>query len=113
MWSTFLAAKDIWNIFLKTIDYVKNLEIKHIVEGGAGGEGWYYLRHYMTRCVRKSICNSPLNAVNYIFSYQIVYRIYKSTAKHKSNPPKKKKSKTARRVSLSHWYCGWKMFMLE
>ena len=39
MWSTFLAAKDIWNIFLKTIDYVKNLEIKRIVEGGAGGGG--------------------------------------------------------------------------
>ena len=42
MWSTFLAAKDIWNIFLKTIDYVKNLEIKRIVEGAAGGGVWYY-----------------------------------------------------------------------
>ena len=44
----------------------------------------------MTHCVRKSICDSPLNVVNCIFSYQIMYRIYKSTAKHKSNSKKRK-----------------------
>ena len=49
------------NVFLKTIDFVKNLEMMQIAgaggEGGGGGGG-HALRLIMTQCMQKSICDS-------------------------------------------------------
>ena len=48
--------KGIQNIFWKTIDFVKNLEMTQIV----GGEGSCSLRHYSAMSTKIDMC-SPLN----------------------------------------------------
>ena len=59
---TFFYPKDIQTFFLKTIDFVENLEITQTAMGGGGGGrgGGHVLCIIMTQCVRKSICDSPL-----------------------------------------------------
>ena len=41
MYSTFFAVEDIWNISQRTISFVKNRQMMHIVEGAVS----YYLRY--------------------------------------------------------------------
>ena len=48
--------KDIPNFFWKIIDFVENLEITQIA-----GDGAHVLCVILTKCIRKSMCDSPLN----------------------------------------------------
>ena len=58
MGSTCFAVKDVWNIFLKTINFVENLEVTHII--GAVGVMLFtslwritYENRYVTHSLQK------------------------------------------------------------
>ena len=67
------------NAFLKTIDFVKNLEMMQIAgaggEGGGGG-GRHALRLIVTQCMQKSICDSSHHKWNVLYQQKSYITVY-------------------------------------
>ena len=59
------------NVFLKTIDFVKNLEMMQIAGGGG-----HALRLIMTQCMQKSICDSSHHKWNVLYQQKSYITVY-------------------------------------